>query len=401
MNEPMYIEDRGRTLNPGRRAWVENVSLLLRYKWFIVAVSLLVTAGTAVYLFGFAKTYYLSTANVLPARKAGGGMLDNLASGISSTIKDLGLTQLAGKGRPDGIYSPLALVESRLLQEKIIREFDLMKVFEVDNMEDAVGTFSEFVSADILEEGNIAVSYEDTDPKRAAAIANRVVAGLNEVNSQLAMEEARFNKVYVEQRWAKLITDLDSAEMALGEFQRKYGVYELKEQARAQLEMLGSLETQRYAAEIQLRNSEQLFGLQAAETQMLKTQYEELSSKLNSMKSGMDRSAASYFVPMQVLPNVALDYLRLMREVEIQSKLKAFLLPTYEQAKLDESRQSLLFVVLDPAVPPLRKSRPKRASVLLMTLLGSGMLCSLGVIGLVNYRHVRERFQRDRKLLSL
>jgi tyrosine-protein kinase Etk/Wzc len=400
MNEPMYIEERQRVLNAGRRAWIENISLLLRYKWFIIATSLLVTIGTAVYLFGFAKTYYLSTANVLPARKSG-GMLDNLASGISSTIKDLGLTQLAGKNKADGVYSPLALIESRELKEQVVKEFGLMKVFEADNMQDAVDNFSEFVKIDILEEGNIALGYEDTDPKRAAAIANRLVQGLNEVNSHLAMEEAKFNKAYVEMRWSKLMNDLDSAERALGEFQRKYGVYELKEQARAQLEMLGTLETQRYSTEIQLRNAEQLYGSQSAETQVLKTQLEELNSKLYSLKNGMDRSATSYFVPMEVLPGVALDYLRLTREVEIQSKLKAFMIPTYEQAKLDESRQSLNYIVLDKAIPPIRKSRPKRASMLLMTLLGSLAVSSLGVIALVNYRQSRERFRRDRKLLGL
>jgi tyrosine-protein kinase Etk/Wzc len=400
MNEPMYIEERQRGLNVGRRAWIEHVSLLLRYKWFIVATTLLVTGGTAVYLFGFAKIYYRSTANILPARRSGGA-LDNLASGISSTIKDLGLTQIAGKNKTDGVYSPLALIESRQLQASIVKEFNLMKDFEADNIEDAVDEFSEYVGADILEEGNIAVSYEDTDPKRAAAIANRLVRGLNEVNSRLAIEEAKFNKAYVELRWGKLLNDLDSAEQALGEFQRKYGVYELKEQARAQLEMLSTLETQRYATEIQLHNSEQLYGMQSAETQVLKTQFQELNAKLNNLKSGMDRSAASYFVPMEVLPNVALDYLRLTREVEIQSKLKAFLLPTYEQAKLDESRQSLLFVVLDPAVPPLRKSRPKRASILLMTLLGTAAVTSIGIVVLVNYRRTKEHFQRDRKLLGL
>ncbi len=397
----MFTEDRGRTLNPGRRAWVENVSLLLRYKWFIIGLSVLVTAGTAVYLFGFAQPYYKSTANILPARRAGGGMLDNLASGISSTFKDLGLTQIAGKNRSDGIYSPLALIESRELQEQLIREFDLIKVYDVPDMNAALGIFSENVSVDILEEGNISVGYEDTDPQRAATIANRLVVALNDVNSRLAMEEAKFNKAYVERRWSKLLSDLDSAEFALGEFQRKYGVYELKEQARAQLEMLGNLETQRYASEIQLRNAEQLYGMQSAETQVLRTQFDELSSKLHSLKSGMDRSATSYFVPMQVLPNVALEYLQLTREVEIQSKLKAFLLPTYEQAKMDESRQSLLYIVLDKAIPPVHKSRPKRASALLMTLLGSVAVSSIAVIGIVNYRRAKERFTRDRKLLGL
>jgi capsule polysaccharide export protein KpsE/RkpR len=361
----------------------------------------LVTTATAVYLFGFATIYYKSSANVLPARRGSGGMLDNLASGLSSTFKDLGLTQIAGKNRSDGIYSPIALIQSRELQEEVIREFNLMKVYEVDDMNDAVGIFSERVNAEVLEEGNIDISFEDTDPQRAALIANRLVRSLNDVNSRLAIEEAKFNKAYIERRWTKLLTDLDSAEMALGAFQRKYGVYELKEQARAQLELLGNLETQRYATEIQLRNAEQLYGSQSAETQVLKTQYDELSSKLHSMKSGMDRSASSYFVPMEVLPNVALEYLQLTREVEIQSKLKAFLLPSYEQAKLDESRQSLLYVVLDKAIPPARKSRPKRASMLLMTLVGSVAICSIGVIALVNYRQSRDRFRRDRQLLGL
>ena len=77
----------------------------------------------------------------------------------------------------------------------------------------------------------------------------------------------------------------------------------------------------------------------------------------------MDRNASSYFVPMNVMPGVALDYLRLTREVEIQSKLKAFMLPSYEQAKLDETRLSLSYIMLDKAIPPLKKSRPKRSVV--------------------------------------
>ena len=101
------------------------------------------------------------------------------------------------------------------------------------------------------------------------------------------------------------------------------------------------------------------------------------------------------------MPDVALDYLRLTREVEIQSKLKAFLLPTYEQAKLDESKQSLLYVVLDSAIPPMRKSRPKRASILIMTLLGSAALCSVVVIGVVNYRRSVARFRRDQETLGV
>ena len=388
-------------INPARRAWVENISLLFRNKWLIIITTILVTAFTAIYLFGFAKMWYKAEANVVPARKSGGGLLEGLSSGISSTIKDLGITPIAGKGKGEGSYSPLALIASREVQEKLVKEFNFMKIYDVTNMEDAIREFGSHVSSDVLEEGNIAIAFEDTDPVRAANVANRLVEELNTVNSKLAIEEAKFNRTYIEQRFSKLLSDLDSAERDLGAFQKKYGVYELKTQAAAQLSALGLLEQQRYTTEIQLSSAEQLYGSEAAETNVLHTQLTELKSKLEDLKTGMDRNASNYFVPMNVMPDVALEYLRLTREVEIQSKLKAFMLPSYEQAKLDETRLSLSYIVLDKALPPLKKSRPKRSIQLLFAFLGSFMLTSIAVIGVSNFQHARIRFRRDRAELGL
>ena len=388
-------------INSARRAWVENISLLQRQKWLIIITTILVTAGMAVYLFAFAKMWYKADANVVPARKSGGGLLDGLSSGISSTIKDLGITPMAGKGKGEGSYSPLALIASREVQEKLVKEFGFIKIYEVNNMEDALKEFGSHVSSDVLEEGNISIAFEDTDPVRAANVANRLVEELNAVNSKLAIEEAKFNRTYIEQRYNKLLSDLDSADRSLGEFQKKYGVYELKTQAAAQLSALGLLEQQRYSTEIQLNNAEQLYGSEAAETNVLRSQLNDLKSKLGDLKTGMDRNASSYFVPMNVMPDVALDYLRLTREVEIQSKLKAFLLPSYEQSKLDESRLSLPYLVLDKALPPTKKSRPKRSIQLITALLGSFVLTSLAVIGASHFQQARERFRRDKAALGL
>jgi uncharacterized protein involved in exopolysaccharide biosynthesis len=399
----MSIENNDKhQLDPARKAWVENVSLLLAHKKLILITSLAVTIIMAVYLFAFAKIWYLSSANVMPARKAGGGgLLDGISSGISSTLKDIGVTQIAGKGKSDGTYSPLALIESRNLQDEIIKEYDLMKVYEVETMEDARKVFGELASADVLEEGNIAISFEDTDPKRAAAIANRLVSEMNETNSRLAIEEAKFNRTFIERRYNKLLADLDSTENALGAFQKKYGVYELKTQATAQLTVLGTLEQQRYMAEVQAQNAAQLYGEDAAETRIMRSQVAELSSKLEGMKTGMDKNASSYFVPMDVMPDVALDYIRLTRDFEIQSKLKALLLPSFEQAKLDESKQSLAYVVMDSAIPPIKKSRPKRAMMLLSALLGTIGLSSIFIVALSHWKLSKARFHADKESLGI
>jgi capsule polysaccharide export protein KpsE/RkpR len=399
----MSIENNEKNqLDPARKAWVENISLLLAHKKMILITSFIVTAFMAVYLFAFAKTWYLSSANVMPARKAGGGgLLDGISSGISSTLKDIGVTQIAGKGKSDGTYSPLAIISSRNLQEQIIKEFDLVKVYEAENMEDAVKEFSQHASADVLEEGNIGVSFEDTDPKRAATIANRLVRGMNETNSRLAIEEAKFNRTYIEMRYAKLLADLDSTEKALGAFQKKYGVYELKTQATAQLTVLGALEQQRYMSEVQAQNAAQLYGEDAAETRIMRSQVADLSNKLEGMKTGLDKNASSYMVPMDVMPDVALQYIRLTRDFEIQSKLKALLLPSYEQAKLDESKQSLAYVVMDSAIPPEKKARPKRSIMLLSAFLGTLALTSIFVVAISNWKLSKARFNADKQALGI
>ncbi len=387
-------------IDPARRAWVESISLLLRYKWLIILITLIVTAGSVVYLFGFAKMWYKAEANVVPARKPG-GLLESLGSGISSTIKDLGMTSLAGKSKSDGTYSPLALIASREIQEKLVKEFGFMKIYEVSTMEDAIKEFGSHTASDILEEGNISISFEDTDPVHAANVANRLVEELNTVNSKLAIEEAKFNRTFIEQRFNKLLSDLDSSEQALGAFQKKYGVYELKSQAQAQLTALGLLEQQEYATEVQLSNAEQLYGSQAAETNVLRSTLSEIKAKLSDLKTGMDKNASSYFVPMNLMPDVALNYLRLTREVEIQSHLKAFLLPSYEQAKLDETRQSLSYLTLDKALPPSKKSRPKRGMILLIAVIGSFTTSCIAVIAAANIQRARQRFRKDKLMLGL
>src|SRR5687768_12739352 len=109
-------------LTPSRVAWVSTISLLLRHKVLIVIVALIVTVGTGIYAFSLPNVYTATTI-VLPPRKASGGMLDNLASGLSSTIKDLGITNI--RGAEGGAYTPLSLIKSRQIRETLIKELDL------------------------------------------------------------------------------------------------------------------------------------------------------------------------------------------------------------------------------------------------------------------------------------
>jgi tyrosine-protein kinase Etk/Wzc len=391
------ISPQMQELTPARKAWVENVTILLNHKKLILWTTLVVTAITAVYTFGFMPNYYAATSVVVPARKPGGG-LDNAITGLSSSLKDLGLAKLSG-GKGEESYTPVSLMASRTLQEKLVRQFGLMKLYGADDMDEALKEFNKNLTCHLSEEGNFIVNFDDVSPARAAAVTNAAVVAMNELDSRLAKEEARHNSMYIAERYQRNLQDLDSAEAALGAFQKKHGLYIVQEQARAELSTVASLELQKSMAEIELKNALEMFGANSNEAVSIRNSIGGLESKLEELRTGQD-SKASSFVPTNVMPELALQFLRLTREFEIQSKLKAFFLPMYEQASLDEHRNLLSFITLDQANVPIKKAGPHRSLFLLGALLSGLILSSIVVIVVVRFESMRTSFHQDQALLS-
>jgi capsule polysaccharide export protein KpsE/RkpR len=386
----------GPPLSPARKAWVENVSILLKYKYLIITVSVVATAITGVYAFTQLPNFYKARAVILPARHEGGA-LDNATSGLASTLKDIGISKLGGG---EESYTPLSLLRSRELMEAIVKKFNFQKIYKDSSMEDAIDDFSKNLDGEVSEEGNFIITFQDISPSRAAQVTNAAVEEVNNVNSRLAKDEAEHNITYVSERYQRNLADLDSAEHAFLAFQRKYGLFSLTDQARAEMTAIAGIEEEKMQTEIQMHNAEQMHGANSADVAVYKGTIDELESKLANMKVGMDANASS-FVPTNVLPDVALQYLSLTREFEIQSKIKGFLLPAYEQAKLDESKTLYGFVTLDSATVPVHKAGPHRSTLLLGVFLGSATVTAILVLLLTGARMLRLNFARDKRQLGL
>src|SRR6476660_8780925 len=101
----------------------------------------------------------------------------------------------------------------------------------------------------------------------------------------------------------------------------------MTDQAKAQAGAIASIEQQKYTTEVQVRMLDQLYGSNSPEVNAMRSSISELDRKLNDLRNSPD--ANSSFVATKLMPDVAMSYLRTMREVEIQSKLKAFMLPAF------------------------------------------------------------------------
>lgn len=60
-----------------------------------------------------------------------------------------------------------------------------------------------------------------------------------------------------------------------------------------------------------------------------------------------------------------MKYFQLRKELEIQHIIYEFLSQQYEQAKLEEARDTPTIQILDKAKPPYRKHSPKRLFIIL------------------------------------
>ena len=80
------------------------------------------------------------------------------------------------------------------------------------------------------------------------------------------------------------------------------------------------------------------------------------------------------------VPNLEIELTRLKREVEIQSKLYAFLTQKYEESKIQEARDTPTIQVLDDASQPIKRYKPKRTLMVIGYSLIAFVLSSIYVI---------------------
>ena len=81
-----------------------------------------------------------------------------------------------------------------------------------------------------------------------------------------------------------------------------------------------------------------------------------------------------------------------MREKTVQETLYSLLAQQYEQAKIAEANDEISFSVLDSAIPPFRRIKPKRT---LNVMLGGVVGVMLAVGYVMVQRKLSERLERD------
>ncbi|MGQ9818846.1 MAG: hypothetical protein ACUVQ1_02835 [Candidatus Kapaibacteriales bacterium] len=351
------------------------IYILVRYKKFLAIFVSILTLGSVIIAF-LLPDQFTAVVNTVPPKTTASTM-ESLLGGLSSTLKDIGLTKLTGK--TEGIYSFLVILDSRSVKDSIIRKyrFDTVYNISISKFTKLRKAFENNLEISLEPEGNYVISFTDEDPVRAANVANEYVQIANLVAQDIFQKEARYNRRYLEERIQQIDNSLNLVLDSIQKFSRANLMFSPIEQSKAIGQSYIDLKSTAIAQEIVYDMFKSKYGENDPITSAQKNILDNVKRKLYEFEN-KPGFIGNY--SLKEFAKVGGDFLRLYAEFETLTKVKSFLIPYLEENKLNENRSFHYLIVLDKAVPPDRKSKPKRSLIIAGTFLGSLILGFLVVI---------------------
>ena len=363
---------------------IHYLYVIIKWRRFLIINFLIVCIIAGALCFIVPRSFVASTTILPPQEKAGGLGISSLLSSLPMGSLGMGLG-----GISDEVNTFLAILNSRTVKEAVAQKFDLMKRFKTRNMEETIRAVEGFITIDVNEEGTITLGARAKTPyfankdekdearKLSRDMANFLIEELDMVNTRLKIEKAKNTRVFIEKRYHQNLEDIRQAEEEFKQFQQKHGAIALPEQTAAAIAVAAELKAEIVTKEVEVGVLKKY--LNETHTDLIRAQNElgELQSRYDEFKYGSKfdknnpKQSQDLFLPFADVPEIGLQYLRLFREVAMQEKILEFLLPEYEQAKIQEAKDTPSVQVLDKAVLPIRKVSPKT----MITTIAAGFSC--------------------------
>lgn len=337
----------------GNFGLVDVLAVLVKNKKLIILMPLLVAILAAAASFMIPEEYS-ARVRLLPPRAA--------QSGAMSLISQLGVSgavaSATGIKNESELY--VGMLRSRTIADRLIEEFDLRAVYDTPLQETARRRLESSTVIEAAKDGLITIDVEDRDRKRVAPLANAYVKELMRLTQVLAVTEASQRRLFFERQLEQAKDNLADAELALKKALDTKGVVSVDADSRAVVETVSRLRAQISAKEIQLNSMTAFVTSNNPSYLRVKEELSSLRAELAKLENGRaDAGVAGENGGRQT----GLENIKVLRNVKYYEMLYELLAKQYEAARLDEAKQPSVVQVLDSAVEPERKSKPKRAII--------------------------------------
>jgi uncharacterized protein involved in exopolysaccharide biosynthesis len=133
----------------------------------------------------------------------------------------------------------------------------------------------------------------------------------------------------------------------------------------------------------------------------------EAQQELSSLRSqlaklgGNGDSPDSIIVPKGQMTAASLEYVRKLRDVKYYETIFDVLARQFEVAKLDEAKEGSLIQVVDPAIPPDKRSFPKRGLIVICAIAAGFLIGVMTALFQAGFRRLKNDAEASEKLALL
>lgn len=347
---------------------LDLLAVVARHKKSIIGITLVgavLVAGISLAM----PSIYTASTKILPPQQS-----QSAATVILGQLGSLG--GLAGNSL--GVKSPtdiyVGMLGSRTVGDRLIKRFKLDQVYETKLHSDTLKVLAGASTFATEKDGLISIEVDDKDPVRAAALANGYVEELQRLMSELALSDAAQRRVFFEQQLNQAKLNLGESEVALKKVQEKTGLIKPEGQAEVLITSVANLRAQIAAKEVQLGAMRTFATGNNPDYIHLQEELNGLRAQLNKAETGANAGNGDIGVATSRMPEVGLEYVRRLRDVKYNETFFEVLAKQFEIAKLDEAKEKGVLQVVDKAIEPDRKSKPKRATMVFLGALISGFI---------------------------
>ena len=336
---------------------------------------------------------YTATTRILPPQQT---------QSTSAVLAQLGgLAGLVGAGAAASLKNPndlyVAMLKSRTVADHLIQRFDLNKLYDQKYQSATRNRLQDATSVVAGRDGIITVEVDDRDPKRAAAMANAYIDELFKLTTVLAVTEASQRRLFFERQLDLAKANLTKAEIDAQQAIHQGGVVAVEAQGRTAVETAARLRAEIAVKQVQI---DAMRAFAAEGNPELKLAQHQLEAMKREVAKSEGRGGNDVTGPPPD-DKSGIHNLAMLRNVKYYETMVDLLTGQYENAKLDEAKDATLIQVMDKAIVPDRKSKPKRTLIVILTMLVVGLLAVLGAFVVEALENARNNPEQSRRLTRL
>ena len=351
--------------------------LVVARRFRFLVLTPLVCAIIAIVYCKLSDPIYTATARLLPPQYN-----ENTVMAMQNQLggeSQLGNSALALKN-PTDLF--VGILTSRTIVDAVIERQGLMDYYGISQVSDARRKLGGATVIRAAKNGIVSVSVEDTDRQIAADLANAYVAEFYKFSQDLARQQASRRADFYARALDAARQNLDNADLRLLSTNKETGYAGIAGQDQTIVLSAAELQSRIATREIQLRTMSSYATDSNQDVVLIRKELKELRDALDELTkitNGVE-SDGNAMVSLGAVPDTLLKFSQRRRDVRYWENIVELIGQLSELGKIDERRDLSLFQVLDHAIAPQDKSKPRTALAAILTFLGVGIVCLFWVL---------------------